>query len=70
MQRTARSEELLRRQRLAPATEEGAGRAWFPPVKTGTAAIAAGGHTALAISRSLNFWILPVDVFGSSANTT
>ena len=27
-------------------------------------------HTAFAISRSLNFWILPVLVFGISANTT
>src|SRR5262245_59909989 len=27
-------------------------------------------HTVFAISRSLNFWILPVLVFGSSANTT
>jgi hypothetical protein len=27
-------------------------------------------HTAFAISRSLNFWILPVDVFGISAKTT
>jgi hypothetical protein len=29
-----------------------------------------GAHTSLAMSRSLNFWILPVEVFGSSANTT
>jgi hypothetical protein len=27
-------------------------------------------HTAFAISRSRNFWILPVEVFGSSVNTT
>ena len=27
-------------------------------------------HTSLAISRSLNFWILPVEVLGISANTT
>ena len=27
-------------------------------------------HTPFAISRSLNFWILPVLVFGISANTT
>jgi len=26
-------------------------------------------HTAFAISRSLNFWILPVEVFGIAANT-
>jgi hypothetical protein len=26
--------------------------------------------TSLVISRSLNFWILPVDVFGSSVKTT
>ena len=26
-------------------------------------------HTSFAISRSLNFWILPVEVFGSSENT-
>jgi hypothetical protein len=26
-------------------------------------------HTPFAISRSLNFWILPVEVRGSSANT-
>jgi hypothetical protein len=25
-------------------------------------------HPSFAISRSLNFWILPVDVFGNSAN--
>ena len=30
----------------------------------------AKSHTSFAMSRSLNFWILPVDVFGSSANTT
>ena len=29
-----------------------------------------GAHTSFAMSRSLNFWILPVEVFGSSANTT
>jgi hypothetical protein len=29
-----------------------------------------GPHTALAISRSLNFWILPVEVFGISAKAT
>ena len=29
-----------------------------------------GAHTCFAISRSLNFWIFPVLVFGSSANTT
>ena len=29
-----------------------------------------GRHTSFAISRSLNFWILPVEVFGSSVNTT
>ena len=28
-----------------------------------------GRYTAFAISRSLNFWILPVEVFGISANT-
>ena len=28
------------------------------------------GHTVFASSRSLNFWILPVDVFGISVNTT
>ena len=27
-------------------------------------------HTAFARSRSLNFWILPVEVLGSSMNTT
>jgi len=27
-------------------------------------------YTRFDISRSLNFWILPVDVFGSSVNTT
>jgi hypothetical protein len=27
-------------------------------------------HTSFAMSRSLNFWILPVEVFGNSANTT
>lgn len=27
-------------------------------------------HASFAISRSLNFWIFPVDVFGSSVNTT
>src|SRR5262245_36633734 len=27
-------------------------------------------YTSFAISRSLNFWVLPVDVFGSSVNTT
>jgi hypothetical protein len=27
-------------------------------------------YSAFAISRSLNFWILPVLVFGISANTT
>ena len=27
-------------------------------------------HASFAISRSLNFWILPVEVFGSSVNTT
>jgi len=26
-------------------------------------------HTAFAVSRSLNFWILPVDVFGTVSNT-
>jgi hypothetical protein len=26
-------------------------------------------HTAFAISRSLNFWIFPVEVYGNSANT-
>ena len=31
---------------------------------------AAGPQPSFAISRSLNFWILPVDVFGSSVNTT
>ena len=29
-----------------------------------------GTHASFAISRSLNFWILPVEVFGNSANTT
>jgi hypothetical protein len=29
-----------------------------------------GAHTSFAMSRSLNFWILPVEVFGNSANTT
>jgi hypothetical protein len=28
------------------------------------------GHAYFAISRSLNFWIFPVDVFGNSENTT
>src|SRR6266508_1379239 len=32
--------------------------------------MAKADHTALAISRSLNFWILPVEVLGSSTNTT
>jgi hypothetical protein len=27
-------------------------------------------QTSFAVSRSLNFWILPVEVLGSSANTT
>ena len=27
-------------------------------------------YTAFAISRSLNFWIFPVEVFGNSVNTT
>src|SRR5215510_4836925 len=27
-------------------------------------------HTPFAISRSLNFWIFPVEVFGISTNTT
>jgi len=29
-----------------------------------------GPYTAFASSRSLNFWILPVEVLGSSTNTT
>ena len=29
----------------------------------------ARNHTSFAISRSLNFWILPVVVFGNSGNT-
>ena len=46
---------------------------------TGTLLAAPGGgakhfqsrllQASLAISRSLNFWILPVEVFGNSANT-
>ena len=32
--------------------------------------IAAHAHTPFAMSRSLNFWILPVLVFGNSVNTT
>src|SRR5262249_58659569 len=36
MQRTARSEELLCRQRLARNDRAIAGEAWFPPVHTGT----------------------------------
>ncbi len=32
--------------------------------------IVGGFYASFAISRSLNFWILPVDVFGSSVKTT
>jgi len=33
------------------------------------AKIADAAHPSFAISRSMNFWILPVDVFGNSLNT-
>ena len=36
----------------------------------GRVTLSATPHTSFAISRSLNFWILPVEVFGSSVNTT
>jgi hypothetical protein len=39
------------------------------PVQAGFAA-EGSVHTVFAISRSLNFWILPVEVLGRSMNTT
>ena len=33
-------------------------------------ALATDPHSSFAVSRSLNFWILPVEVLGKSANTT
>ena len=41
-----------------------------PDYDEGKAVPRDNGHTAFAISRNLNFWILPVLVFGISANTT
>jgi hypothetical protein len=42
---------------------------WMALLATTTHIDARVLHIAFAISRSLNFWILPVDVFGTSVNT-